>query len=136
MRTVSFLLALLLYACSTFAQTNQDASPAQTYQITETGKVVDTQAYEDALARAEMYLTPYRKKSVRTNMYFESGLVVELWSVDEMNAMGKSVTYTLDKMAEDSAAETLFELHESGTILAKRKILDIAEWKNQFRPKK
>ena len=85
MRSKIILKISLLFACIllSFSVKAQEIN-GKTYQITDNGSVKDVQPYIDALNKSDMRY--HRLKNSRNSIVFNTGVKVELFSAEEINA--------------------------------------------------
>lgn len=106
------LFLLFLGSISVFAQTPQ----AKSYVITQKGTVTDVAAYEQAMETGNW--DKYRYFDKRSVLRFETGLVVELLSANEMKALGLPVkTDRVRTKDPDFDTGSVFRLTTSGIIV-------------------
>jgi YbbR domain-containing protein len=105
------LLFFCLIACYAFAQ-----GKPNTFKITNKGKVSDTKPYEDALNAANM--DSHRLRDKRAVITFDTGVTVELFSANELAALGYSVNPEDFETEKDPAAQRpVFALAGNNYIL-------------------
>ena len=119
MKADIFLIRIIIFASSFFFSTSifsQEASSSVFFQITNNGSVGDIQPYKDAIAKANWNC--YRLMTKRRTLNFDSGVIVELFSVDELSAKGNKVdTSCLTDEKNISSEQPLYHLSESGIII-------------------
>lgn len=87
-----------------------------TYIITEQGRALDVAPYERALDGANF--ETYRRADQRRVLRFDNGLLVELYSGQELVMRGIPVNpEVLDRTGGTNVHPSIFILHASGIIL-------------------
>lgn len=111
MKRMLWLLPLIFWCGLIIAQT-----PVQSFVIINQGAVQDLKPYVDALNGND--IDKYRHVDHRTTMVFKEGVIVELISASEMQALGLPVDLSaVNTSAVDRMRHSQFTLHTSGRIL-------------------
>ncbi len=114
-----FILSFLFISNSAFSQVeNSDAivEVTNSFRIINQGKVNNIQLYVDALNNAN--LDKYRMFDKRRILQFDTGVKIELYSVNELKEKGTKYDESKIKDGDYSTVHhATFKLNESGHIL-------------------
>jgi len=119
------LLSVILSITSTdtFSQVkvieaNSDQSSNETYRIINLPNLGDLTPYEDAMEDANF--DSYRFINKRRNLTFDSGVVIELFSINEAKALGISIDETKATSSELPQGYTppTYKITSDGKIVA------------------
>ena len=113
---IRIVFCILSFFFCQFIFSQETISPGVAFQITSNGSVADIQPYKDALAKANWNC--YRMMSKRRALYFDTGVIAELFSVEELAAKGYKVdTGCLTDEKNLSLNPPVYHLSESGIII-------------------
>jgi hypothetical protein len=110
-KALAFLFFLLFTSLYSYAQ----GKPG-TYKIIEKGSVQNIKPYEDALNAANMDV--HRLRSKRAVIVFETGVKAELYSAEELKAMGYDISPENFPIEKDPKAQVpVFAIAPNNYIL-------------------
>lgn len=113
MLRILLVVTMITLSCFAFGQ-NGYVLP------TEKLSEIEIQQYEFALNHAD--LSRFRKANERTQLVFKSGIIVELLSVSELEALEIPYPYTSIRSNELSSEIRLFTISDEGILIHLREI--------------
>lgn len=107
-----FISSVLFFRFSFSQQINSSGG----FQITSNGNVADIQVYKDALNKADWKC--HRFMNSRRVLAFDTGVVVELFSVKELSELGLNADVScIADEKNSSPRQPVYHLSESGIII-------------------